>query len=211
MGHSASSRKPRGLKVPRVPRQQGPQCQTCLHPERDRIERGFFEGLAALGLSRMYGVDHEAITRHCTNHVAAELRRALAEAGRVDARSKLLDEYYGFARQLQSEAAQYVEDAKNAVTFVKCSPKKWAKMRDVAQMGPALQAARGIHELVGRSVKILGEQQLGPSVPFVLILPQLPGATPKAIDVTPGAPQLEAGDDEKRSDGAITIDVKAMT
>jgi hypothetical protein len=47
----------------------GPRCQVCIHPERIRIEALHVGGVSLDGLQAEFGLQRDAIHRHCKNHV----------------------------------------------------------------------------------------------------------------------------------------------
>ena len=58
-------------KLPRAARinRGGPRCQVCIHPERIRIEALHVGGVSLDGLQAEFGLQRDAIHRHCKNHV----------------------------------------------------------------------------------------------------------------------------------------------
>jgi hypothetical protein len=51
-------------------------CLVCNHPNRDQIDAGLAKRLSIRGMSRTYGITHEAIARHRDNHLSQTIAQA---------------------------------------------------------------------------------------------------------------------------------------
>jgi hypothetical protein len=55
-------------------------CTVCVHPERPGIDRALVDGRSSYDLAGVYGLSHDAITRHTASHLPEQVAKARQDA-----------------------------------------------------------------------------------------------------------------------------------
>jgi hypothetical protein len=63
---------------------RGPLCQVCKHRERAAIDLALANGVSGRAVAARYGVSHDAVHRHRTNHLTAQLKAKLLAGPDLD-------------------------------------------------------------------------------------------------------------------------------
>lgn len=56
----------------------GARCTVCSHPRVAALHKDIVRGQSSRSVARKYGLDGDAVLRHCKNHLTEEMRREIA-------------------------------------------------------------------------------------------------------------------------------------
>jgi hypothetical protein len=135
-------------------------CTVCGHDGRDAIDKALVTGASFRGLSALYRVSEDAITRHSAKH----LPRALVTA-QVAQEATRADDLVGDVRKLHAIALNQLAKA--------------AQAGDIRTALAGVREARGCLELLG---KLLGELDERPVI-NLLVAPQWLSIRATLLDV----------------------------
>lgn len=154
---SVSSPRSRSRKRPSLSH-HARKCQVCRHPQRERIETYYLDWYPAVGMTKVFDVDDDAILRHAAATGLEELR----------------------ARNVRTALAHFIEQS----SVLKATPH--AIVRAVEAYTHIDSRGRWIESPTSHLVLMPGQSRKPQQVePAESLSPLAPGNTPETIEIPP--------------------------